>query len=149
MKIEGSRTLAAPRDAVYQRLLDPQSLSSALPGCEKLEAQPDGSYHATLKIGIALAKGTYQGRVEILDLLPPESFRMKVEGKGAAGFLKGEGRISLAALNAETLMSYSGEVQVGGMIASVGQRMMQAAAQQIVNQFFEAFSRQLIEDCKR
>ncbi len=123
--------------------MDPLSLAQALPGCEKLDPQPDGSYQATLKIGIASVKGTYQGRVQILDALPPESFRMKIEGKGAGGFLKGEGTISLTAQNGGTLISYSGEVQIGGMIASVGQRMMQAAAQQMVQQFFDAFSRQL------
>lgn len=123
--------------------MDPLSLAQALPGCEKLDPQPDGSYQATLKIGIASIKGTYQGRVQILDALPPESFRMKIEGKGAGGFLKGEGTISLTVQNGGTLISYSGEVQIGGMIASVGQRMMQAAAQQMVQQFFDAFSHQL------
>ncbi len=143
MKVEGSRQLAAPREVVYRCLMDPLSLAQALPGCEKLDPQPDGSYQATLKIGIASIKGTYQGRVQILDALPPESFRMKIEGKGAGGFLKGEGTISLTVQNGGTLISYSGEVQIGGMIASVGQRMMQAAAQQMVQQFFDAFSHQL------
>ncbi len=143
MRIEGSRQLAAPRETVFQRLMDPQSLADALPGCEKLELQPDGSYHTTLKVGIGSIKGIYQGRIEIVDPVPPESFRMKVEGKGAGGFLKGEGRVSLAAQNAETLISYSGEAQIGGMMASVGQRMMRVAAQQIAHQFFEAFARHL------
>jgi uncharacterized protein len=143
MRIEGSHKLSAPRETVYERLLDPASLAKALPGCEKLEPQPDGSFAAHLRIGIASVKGNYQGRVEIHDQIPPESFRMNVEGKGAGGFMKGEGTIKLAEEGSETVIHYSGEAQVGGLIASVGQRMMQAAAKQIVNQFFESFAKQI------
>ncbi len=144
MKIEGSWKLAAPRETVFRQLMDPRFLARSLPGCEKLDPLPDGSYQATLKIGVGAMKGTYQGRVEIVDALPPESFRIKVEGKGAGGFVKGEGKISLTAENGETLLNYTGEAQVGGVIASVGQRMIQAAARQIVDQFFAAFSRTLL-----
>lgn len=111
---------------------------------------PDGSFHAELRVGIAAVKGTYRARVEIHDPAPPEHFRMKVEGQGAGGFLKGEGTITLTAVSsgeagggAETVITYSGDAQVGGLIASVGQRLMQGAAKQIVNQFFEALARQI------
>lgn len=142
MKIEGTYKIAAPRETVWQQLLNPEALARALPGCEKLEPQPDGSYRAEMKVGIAAVKGTYHGRVEILDLKPPESFRMKVEGQGTGGFMKGEGTLTLIRGDAETLIGYSGEALVGGVIASVGQRLVQAAARQIVNQFFQAFSKQ-------
>lgn len=124
-------------------MLDPESLAKALPGCERLEPQADGSFRAEMKVGIASVKGTYHGRVEILDLKPPESFRMKVEGQGTGGFMKGEGTLTLVSGDAETLIGYSGEAQVGGVIAGVGQRLVLAAARQIVNQFFQAFAKQL------
>ncbi|MEJ2010285.1 MAG: carbon monoxide dehydrogenase subunit G [Acidobacteriota bacterium] len=142
MKIEGAYKVPGARELVYKQLLDPEVLVHALPGCEELVPNPDGSYQTRMKVGIAAIKGTYQGRVEILDANPPAGFRMRVNAQGKGGFLKGEGEITLTTLEAETSVSYSGETQVGGMIASVGQRMIQAATRKIVDQFFQAFSRQ-------
>jgi len=143
MNIQGSYKIPAPREVVYKQLLDPDALSQALPGCEKLTPNPDGSYQAEMKVGIAAVKGTYQGRVEILDPNPPERFRIRVNAQGKGGFLKGEGEIILTGSEGETTVSYSGETQVGGLIAAVGQRMIQAATRQIVTQFFQAFAEQL------
>jgi len=143
MNIQGSYKIPAPREVVYKQLLDPDALSQALPGCEKLTPNPDGSYQAEMKVGIAAVKGTYQGRVEILDPNPPERFRIRVNAQGKGGFLKGEGEIILTGSEGETTVSYSGETQVGGLIAAVGQRMIQAATRQIVTQFFQAFAKQL------
>lgn len=144
MKIEGAYTVSAPRETVWQHLLDPEVLGRALPGCEKLEPSPDGSFRAELKVGLAAVKGSYHGRVEILDAVPPEHFRMKVEGQGTGGFLKGEATLTLVDDAAgKTVIQYSGEAQVGGIIASVGQRLVLGAARQIVNQFFEAFARNI------
>ena len=143
MKLEGSYKVPAPREVVWKHLLNPDVLARALPGCEKLVPNSDSSFSAELKMGIAMVKGTYRGRVEILDAVPPEHFRMKVEGQGSGGFLKGEGTLTLTQEGAETLISYSGEAQVGGLIASVGQRMILSAARQIVDQFFQAFAKQV------
>lgn len=143
MKLEGTYTVSAPRDIVWQHLLSPQTLARAMPGCEKLEPNPDGSYRAEFKIGIAAVKGAYHGRVEILEPVPPECFRMKVEGQGTGGFLQGEGTLHLAERDGGTVITYSGEAEVGGIIASVGQRLVLAAAKQIVHQFFEAFAREV------
>ncbi len=142
MKIEGSFKVPAPRAAVWEKLLDPQVLARAMPGCEKLELSPEGGYRADLKIGIASVKGSYRGRIEILDPVPPERFRIRVEGQGSGGFLKGEGILSFVDAESETTINYSGEAQVGGVVASVGQRLVLAAAKQIVNQFFGQFSRE-------
>ena len=143
MKLEGSYKVAAPCDVVWNNLLNPDVLARAIPGCEKLEPNPDGSYNAELKMGIAMVRGTYRGRVEILDQVPPQHFRMKVEGQGSGGFLKGEGTLTLTGSGGETVISYTGEAQVGGLFASVGQRMILAAARQIVEQFFQAFAKQV------
>lgn len=143
MKLEGTYTIHASRELVFNYLLNPEVLARAIPGCEKLEPNPDGSYNAELKMGIAMVRGTYRGRVEILDRVPPEHFRMKVEGQGSGGFLKGEGTLTLAESGSETLISYTGEAQVGGLFASVGQRMILSAARQIVEQFFQDFARQV------
>jgi len=122
--------------------MNPEVLGRALPGCAKLERNGDGSYHAEMSVGIAAVKGTYHGHIEILEGVPPERFRLRVEGKGASGFLKGEGVLTLADSDPETIVTYSGEAHVGGIIASVGQRLILGAARQIVNRFFEAFAKQ-------
>ncbi len=134
--------IRGPREKVWESLLNPQVLARALPGCEKLEPNPDGSFAAEMRVGIAAVKGAYRGRVEVLDAVPPEHFRMKVEGQGTGGFLRGEGTLTLVAEGAGTLLQYSGDAQVGGVMASVGQRLLVAAAKQIVAKFFEAFSRE-------
>lgn len=143
MKIEGTYRVAAPRGLVWQKLMDPEVLARSLPGCEKLARDLDGSYRTEMKVGIAAVKGPYHGRVVILDPQPPEQFRMKVEGQGAGGFLKGEDTLGLGEDAGGTVVTYSGDAQVGGLIASVGQRLVLAATRQIIHQFFEAFAKQL------
>ena len=143
MKLEGTYTIPAPRETVWQHLLNPATLARALPGCEKLQPNADGSFSAELKVGIGAVRGTYSGRVEILDPKPPESYRIRVEGKGAGGFVKGEGTLKLTEQADGTVIAYSGEAQVGGMIASVGQRLLQGASRQIVDKFFGAFAQQV------
>ncbi len=141
MKIEGSYTVPAPRDLVWAKLMDPQALSQALPGCEKFEQDGLGAFNVAMKIGIASIKGSYQGRVEIADPVPAQSCRMRIQGKGTGGFLNGEGTLSLADSPEGTGISYSGDAQVGGPIASIGQRLIEAGARQIVNQFFQSFAK--------
>lgn len=143
MKIEGNYKLSAPRDLVWQQLLNPEVLARAMPGCEKLEPNADGSYHAELKVGIAAVRGTYHGRIEIVDPVPPEHFRMKVEGRGTGGFLKGEGILTLSDAAGQTVIAYDGEAHVGGIIANVGQRLILGAAKHVIREFFEAFAKQI------
>jgi uncharacterized protein len=143
MKLEGTYTIPAAREAVWRGLMDPQILARALPGCEKMEPDPDGSYRAELKVGIGAVSGTYHGRVQILDPVPLEHYQMKVEGKGTGGFVNGEGTLTLSDGPAGTAIRYAGDARVGGVIASVGQRLLQGAAHKIVSQFFEAFAKQL------
>jgi carbon monoxide dehydrogenase subunit G len=146
MKLEGDYTVPAPREIVWNALLDPEILARSMPGCEGLVPNPDGSFSAELKVGIAMVKGKYHGRIEILERVPPEHFRMKVDGQGSGGFLKGEGTLTFSEAAGETLITYSGDAQVGGLIASVGQRLILGAARQIVDQFFQAFAKQIAVD---
>ena len=144
MKIEGTYIIPAPRETVWQHLMNPDTLARSLPGCEKLVPNSDGSYNAELKISMGAVKGSYRGRVETLDPVPPERYRMKVHGQGTSGFVKGEGILTLSDDGAtSTKISYSGDAQVGGTIASVGQRLIQAAATQIANHFFQQFAKQV------
>ena len=144
MKLEGSYTIPAPRHAVWEKLMDSQALARVLPGCESLEAGLEGNCHLTLKVGVGPVKGTYRGRIEILDPAPPERYRLKFEGRGTGGFVEGEGSLALAEQGpSSTLVHYAGEVQVGGLVASVGQRLLEAVARQMISRFFEGLTREI------
>lgn len=139
MKLEGSYTLKASRQRVWSLLVDPQVLARCMPGCEKIEpsAEPN-SYDMTLTIGIGAIKGTYSGKIKLEDMQSPSHYKMIVEGKGSPGFVKGEGELDLTEADGTTTISYRGDIQIGGMLASVGQRMIQSSSKMIVGQFFTA-----------
>lgn len=143
MTLNGSYRISAPRQAVWAALMDPEVLKKCLPGCEKLDPVGPDAYRAQMKVGIAAIKGSYQGSVSIHEKVAPEKFRMVVEGKGAPGFLRGEGSFELAEEGSETVLRYQGTAQVGGMIAGVGQRLVQGSDRMVVRKFFEALSSHL------
>jgi uncharacterized protein len=136
MKIEGSADIQAPRDRVWAAFLDPGILAQALPGCEKLEAVGPNEYRATMKVGVAAIKGTFEGKVRLSDLEPPNRYRMAVEGSGAPGFVRGDAGMELSDVDGGTRVSYDADVQVGGLIASVGQRMLGGVTKMMLDQFF-------------
>lgn len=143
MKLAGTASLPAPPSEVWSLLTDPSRLSRLLPGCERLEPDGPDRFKAAVKFGIAAISGKYAGTVEFAQKKPPHSLVLKLDGKGLPGFVKGEGRIELTAKGGETDIAYTGEAQVGGLIASVGQRMLDAAARKIVQQFFDSAKAEL------
>src|SRR5256714_6732931 len=120
MKLEGSYDIPAPRDRVWAAFLDPEVLRQAIPGCEKLEAIGEDEFKATMKVGVAAVKGTFEGKVRLTEKKPPDSYRMGVEGSGGPGFVRGEAAITLTDTPGGTRVSYTADVQVGGLIAGVG-----------------------------
>ena len=143
MKVSGTHILNAPQDRVWQLLNDPAFLKVCLPGCESMEATGPDQYQATLTVGIAAVKGKYTGSVILSEKEPPQRFTMRVEGKGTGGFMQGTGLLELGDDPQGTKVTYQGDVQVGGPIASVGQRLLDGAAKMIVGQFFTAVNKQL------
>jgi uncharacterized protein len=143
VKLAGTASLPAPPSEVWSLLTDPSRLSRLLPGCERLEPDGPDRFKAAVKFGIAAISGKYAGTVEFGQKKPPHSLILKLDGKGLPGFVKGEGRIELTQKGAETEIAYTGEAQVGGLIASVGQRMIDAAARKIVQQFFDSAKSEL------
>ena len=145
MKIEGSYDFPAPRPKVWAALLDPTRLAAAMAGCEKLEAVGEGEYRATLKVGVGAVKGTFEGKVTLADLEPPSRYKMALEGSGGPGFVRGAAALELAEVQGGTRLSYSADVQIGGLIASVGQRMLGGVAKMILDDFFSRMSEQIQE----
>jgi hypothetical protein len=136
MKVEGSRDIAAPRERVWTALLDRGFLIQAIPGCEELQEVSEGEFKAKMKVGVAAVKGTFEGRVRLSDLDPPRRYRMAVEGAGGPGFVRGQATISLADVEGGTRVTYDADVQVGGLIASVGQRLLGGVSRMMLDQFF-------------
>jgi carbon monoxide dehydrogenase subunit G len=138
MTLDGSHHFKAPRDRVWALFTDPAVLAHATPGCERLDPIGPDEFEATLSIGVAAVKGTYQGRLAIADRNPPEGYTLRVEGSGRPGFVKGEGRLTLTEQDGGTLVTIKAEAQVGGLIAAVGQRLVGAAGRMLMSQFFSA-----------
>jgi uncharacterized protein len=146
MKIEGTQTLHAARERVYSALTDPEILRRCIPGCESLDKTAEDTYAAILKAGVGALKGTFKGEVRLEDMHPPEHYRIVVEGKGAVGFAKGSADFDLEAQDGIALIKYSGELQIGGTLAGVGQRMIEAAAKMMASRFFAALEAEVNAD---
>src|SRR5919202_797153 len=138
MKIEGTHELRAERGRVWRALTDPEALRRCVPGCERLERTGENAYAVTLRAGVGSIKGVFNGNIRLEDLRPPEHYRLVVDGKGQPGFLKGSGDLDLEEREGATVVKYAGDVQVGGTLAGVGQRMIQGAAKMMATQFFTA-----------
>lgn len=137
MEISGSYTLYAPHQRVWAYLLDPSVLQSAIPGCEQLEQTSEDQYRVRLNIAVAAVKGSYEGTLRITERHEREHYRIAVEGKGTRGVLRGDGVILLEARGPRTTMvTYQGDAQLGGAIASIGNRLASFAARTLINQFF-------------
>ena len=143
MEISGSYSFNAPPDRVWALLMDPAVLSSCIPGCERFE--PDGAdrYNVTLSVGLAAITGTYSGTVVLTDMIPPSSYGLVVEGQGRPGFVKGTSAIVLRADGATTAVDVSANVQTGGAIARLGQRLVGGVAKLMMDRFFECLRSKL------
>ena len=146
MKITGSYSLPFDREKAYHALHDPAILSLCVPGCDALEKVGEDEYAMKMKMALAAFSGLFTGKIKITEANPPQSFKMIVEGAGKVGFLKGEGLINLNPSSAGgTDLTYDGDVQVGGTIAAVGQRMIDTTAKMMIRKFFDKF----VEEEKR
>jgi len=137
VKIAGSTRLAMPPERVYEMMQDPEVLARAMPGCESLEKIGPDEYRMKMKMAMASISGAFEGKVRITDQSPPTSFRLTVEGTGKIGFMRGEGLLNLALADGGTEVTYDGDVRVGGTMAAVGQRLIDATAKMLIKKFFE------------
>ena len=137
MKLVGNWSLAAPPDRAYALLQDPAVLARSMPGCEGLDRIGENEYAMRMKMTLASLAGRFEGKVRIADPDPPLSFRLVVEGTGKIGFMKGDGVLRFAHDGAGSTVHYEGDVQVGGTIANVGQRLVETTAKMMIKRFFE------------
>jgi hypothetical protein len=144
MKIQGEHTLDAPRGLVWQALLDPEVLARTLPGCERLERTGENGFRGVLNVQVGPVKGQFQGTLQLSDLVPLESYHLKLDGSGSSGFMNGQGDLRLAdAPSGGTFLRYDIDANVGGRVAGVGQRLLESSARAITKQGLEGLAREL------
>lgn len=143
MKVEGTYRLPAPRDKVWAVLNDPGVLARATPGIKTLDPEGADTYKATIEVGIGPVKGAYDGKVSITDKAPPERMTLRVEGGGKPGTIRASGELRLEERDGQTVVNYTGDAQITGLIASVGHRLIGGVAKQMATEFFKAIEREL------
>jgi carbon monoxide dehydrogenase subunit G len=143
MKLSARYAFNAPREKVFSALVDPAVLQKCIDGCEKMEKTGEDSYDAHLKIGVAGIKGSYVGKVVIEDKNEPESFSLRVEGKGVPGWVKGTAKLQISPNAEGSELQCDSEGQVGGVIAAVGSRLIEAVGKKMQDEFFRKLGEQL------
>lgn len=143
MRIEGEYLFRAPQPVVFRMLQDPEALAKAMPGATELKQIGDDAYEAAVTVKVGPITGSYSGEIQVSEIQPEDHFRLSVAGKGAAGFLKGDGTIDLSPAEGGTLIRYAGETHVGGKIAQVGQRLIQSVARKMIDQGLSALETEL------
>src|SRR5215831_3933801 len=132
MRVDGQVTLEGIKAlALWGFLTDANRIAECLPGCQKLTQTSDGAFDMEMRFGVGPICGVFRGTIRLHGFVPTSEYQMTVDGAGTPGFVKGEGTIQLTADTNVTLLRYSGEVTVGGAIASVGQRMIGSAARMV------------------
>jgi carbon monoxide dehydrogenase subunit G len=145
MILSGMFTFDGPRERVWEILQDPNVLAKALPGTKTLTKVGEDRYQGVMKVNVGpMSAAEFAINVELQDKVAPERFEMRIDGKGAVGFTKGTARIALEEqAGPVTVMSYSSDVQIGGKIAAVGQRLLESVGKMMTRQALEALNREL------
>lgn len=144
MEQTGDYLIAAPRARVWEALNDPDVLKRCIEGCEALARGDDGVLHAVVRAKVGPVSATFSGDVALRDIDPPNGYTLEVNAKGGpAGFARGIARVALADEDGGTRLSYAAEGKVGGKLAQIGQRLIDAAARKTADDFFEAFAREV------
>nr|WP_314090438.1 carbon monoxide dehydrogenase subunit G [uncultured Shinella sp.] len=144
MDMTGEERIAAPRDAVWAALNDPEILKACIPGCQSLTMKSPTELEATVKIKIGPVSASFSGAVTLSNLNPPESYTISGEGKGGiAGFAKGGADVRLTEDGDGTILAYDVKAQIGGKLAQLGSRLIASSSKKLATQFFADFGARL------
>jgi carbon monoxide dehydrogenase subunit G len=141
MDMTGEQRIAAPREAVWAALNDPEILRQCIPGCEEIEKSSDTEFAAKVTAKVGPVKARFGGKVTLSDMDPPNGYTITGEGSGgAAGFAKGGAKVALTTDGAETVLHYTVQANVGGKLAQIGSRLIDGTARKMAEDFFGKFS---------
>jgi len=144
MDMSGERRIEAPRRKIWDALNDPEVLKACIPGCDSMERISDTEMKASAAIKIGPIAARFGGKVTLSDIDPPNGYTISGEGQGGvAGFAKGGATVRLREEGSATVLSYDVNAQVGGKIAQLGARLIDASAKQMADVFFDRFSARL------
>ncbi len=146
MRIEGKETLAATQAEVWRGVNDPAVLRACTPGVTQFDETTPDHFDAVLELKLPAVSGRFEGTAEIVEREEPTRLKLKLKGKGAPGFVDGSAELELAPAEGDasrTLVRYVAEVQIGGQIARLGQRMIGGVTKEMAGQFFEALAQTL------
>jgi carbon monoxide dehydrogenase subunit G len=143
MTLDGAYTFKAPRERVWALLMDTDAIASCVPGCEGLEPVGNDTYRAKVVAVVAAISGSYEGTVAMVDKVAPESYRLVIKGEGRTGFVNGESRLTLREDGEATVVDVTGTMDVGGMIARVGQRLIGSVSKMMLDRFFACMAGKL------
>ena len=141
MEMTGEFRIPAPRQRVWEGLNDPEVLKQCIPGCQTLEKVSDTEFNGRVVASVGPVRATFNGKVTLSDLAPPQSYTISGEGSGGvAGFAKGGAKVDLAEDGVATVLTYAVQAQVGGKLAQVGSRLIDGVARKMANDFFGHFA---------
>lgn len=145
MKLESSILLKSTRERTWLALNDLEILKACIPGCESLQRNPDGTLNAEVVAKVGPVSARFKGNVHLTDMIAPESYRIVFSGQGgAAGFAKGEAQVRLVeSTGGGTQLQYSTEASVGGKLAQIGSRLIEASARKLAEDFFRRFEQEV------
>jgi uncharacterized protein len=148
MELQGERLINAPLDRTWAALNDPEILKACIAGCESLERAGDDAFQALVAVKVGPVSARFKGSLKMTDIQPPNAYKINFDGQGGvAGFGKGTADVTLVAEGAnQTRLRYDAKAQVGGKMAQVGSRLIDAAAGKITDDFFKAFEAKLQEE---
>ncbi|MGG0940208.1 carbon monoxide dehydrogenase subunit G [Brevibacillus centrosporus] len=143
MKLEHTYTFDIPRDIVWKLIQDEGVLKKSIPGCKSFSRMEDGIYHAEMGVSVGPVKGVFAGQVQQVDQEEPAFYRLLVRGKGLPGEIDAVASMRLDEVDQGTQLTCSTEVQVTGVLASVGQRVMGGVAKMVLGQFFKTVEKEM------
>jgi len=145
--MKGERQLPGDRATIWAMLNDPEVLKSCVPGCEGMTPTGENAYDVAMNAAIGPVKARFKGRMQLTGIEPPTRYTLTFDGQSSqAGFARGEARIELTELSpGSTRLAYTAAAQIGGKLAQIGARLLDAAAGATVERFFEAFAARLAE----
>jgi uncharacterized protein len=143
MDITATYSFAAPAADVWNLLMDPGAICACLPGCRELRPVGDDRYHADLTIGVASVSGLFTVTIVLTDKVPPHSYRLNVEATGKPGFVRGSATIALSPEDGGTAVRVTANAEVGGLVARVGQRLLDGVARMTMDRFYGCLAKRL------
>ena len=137
MKLSGTYRFDLPREHLWATLMDTAAVGACIPGISAFTPLGDDRYEIELSVRVGIVSGSYKGTLAISDMVEPESYRMTVQGSGGRTEIRGSGSMALADDGDTTELSFEGDVQVTGVLARVGQRLMGSVAKSQIDRFFD------------